>query len=175
MARRTALYVSLASLALAACGREGPAPDFTVRGTGVVVRTDAAFAASADFPARVESTLDAALAYWGGDWGRLDGVTVTFEGAPSVECGGAHGAIGCYDGDIRVTTRDPSVELTCVEQTALVHEVGHAVIGDPDHRDPRWMDFRALADDLSGRTGYSWSGAAGCPIYRSIWVHPPRH
>jgi hypothetical protein len=174
MARRTSSATLLTILALAACGREGTAPDFTVRGTGVWVRTDAAFAASADFPARVESTLDAALAYWGGDWRDLEGVSVTFEGETSVACGGVHGAIGCYDGDIRVSTRDPSVELTCVEQTALVHEVGHAVIGDPGHLDPRWMDFQPLATALAGRPGYSTGGAAGCPIYRSIWLHPPQ-
>ena len=45
-------------------------------------------------------------------------------------CGDHAGAFGCYDGDIRVTTRDPSFPFSCVEQTVLVHEVGHAVIGD---------------------------------------------
>ncbi len=28
----------------------------------------------------------------------------------------------------------------CAEATALAHEVGHVVLGDPDHRDARWRD-----------------------------------
>jgi hypothetical protein len=31
----------------------------------------------------------------------------------------------------------------CPEQTALIHEIGHAVIGDPEHRDPRWAHYSA--------------------------------
>jgi hypothetical protein len=165
-------------LGLAACGgaAPGPAPTaaFAVRGVGVVVRTAAPFAARPDFPARVESTVEAALAYWGGGWDRLDGVTIDFEGTPHVACAGTAGAIGCFDGDIRVTTQDPTVELTCVEQTALVHEVGHAVIGDAAHTDPRWMDFEPVAQALAGRPGYGAAGEAPCPIYLSLWRHPPQ-
>ena len=44
-------------LAVAACG--GAEPSFHVRDPSVVVRSDAAFTRSVDFPARVESTVDA--------------------------------------------------------------------------------------------------------------------
>jgi hypothetical protein len=159
-------------LAAAACG--GVEPGFQVRDTAVVVRTDAAFTRSPDFPARVESTLAAALAYWGGSWGDLAGSTIAFEGAPHVQCPGQGPSTGCYDGDIRVTTLDAGQTLACVEATVLVHEVGHAVIGDAGHADPRWMDFAALASVLDGRTGYSAGGQAPCRLVANVWRHPPQ-
>jgi hypothetical protein len=163
-------------LGLVACSaRPGQEPDFQVRGAGVVIRTDAAFAHRADFPARVESTIDDALRYWGGSWESLGGSTITFDGSAHVPCNGDASAIGCYDGDIRVSTLDAGVSLRCAEQTVLVHEVGHAVIGDADHLDPRWMDFSALAQDLAGRPGYTAEGEADCTIFPSVWRHPPRH
>ena len=64
------------------------------------------------------------------------------------KCASAPEAIGCYDGDIRVSTRDVSFTYYCVEETVLVHEVGHAVIGDPDHLDyPRRM-LHVVADRI---------------------------
>lgn len=33
----------------------------------------------------------------------------------------------------RRSTRDANFTFYCVEETVLVHEVGHAVLGDPDH------------------------------------------
>jgi hypothetical protein len=167
--RLTGMFASL--LTLAACGSEQP--DFQVRDVAVEVRTDAAFTRSADFPARVESTLSAALAYWGGDFHHLAGVTVTFDGAAHVTCGGWPSATGCYDGDIRVSTRDAGVTVSCVEATVLVHEVGHAVIGDASHADPRWMDFETVAASLVGRPGYGAEGPAGCAPAASVWRHPP--
>jgi hypothetical protein len=163
--------VVLALLAVAACG--GPSPDFQVRGAGVVVRSDAPFTRSPDFPARIESTLDAALRYWGGSWAELEGVIISFEGGLHVACDGHDAATGCFDGDIRVSTRDVAFTYSCVEQTALVHEVGHAAIGDPEHLDPRWMDFEALRDVLGGRAGYHEAGGAPCEIFVSVWRHPP--
>ncbi len=167
-ARRLGL---LASVLLGACG--GPRADFSVHGAGIVVRSDAAFTKQPDFPSRVETTLEAALAYWSGDWKDLQGTTISFEGAQNVECGGKPGAVGCYDGDIRISTRDYGFTFYCVEETTLVHEVGHAVIGDPGHTDPRWMDFGALASSLGGRMGYQDRGAVACDIFVSVWMHPP--
>ncbi len=155
---------------LAACGSQEK-PDFTVHDTGVVLRTTAAFARQPDFPARLASTIDAALAYWGGSWDRLNGATITFYDDPAVPCGGAS-ALGCYDGDVRLTTRDPGIgTFPCVEATVLVHEVGHAIIGDPDHTDPRWMDFGGVAAALQGRVGYSSTGEEACTIWPSVWQH----
>jgi hypothetical protein len=167
------------AVALAIAGCSAPTErevDFTVRDTAIVVETDAPFSQSPDFPERVESTVEAALAYWGGDWTDLAGMTITFAGTRWVRCGGAESALGCYDGDIRVTTSDPGVgTLSCVEQTVLVHEVGHAVIGDHRHEDPRWMELQPVAEELSGRRGYGSSGDdVDCEIAVSVWRHP-RH
>jgi hypothetical protein len=160
-----------AALTLAACG--GPSPDFKVHGAGIVVRSDAAFTKQPDFPSRVGSTLEAALAYWGGTWSDLQGKLITFEGAQHVSCGEATSAVGCYDGDIRVSTRDFGLTFYCVEETTLVHEVGHAIIGDPSHMDPRWLDFGDVARSLAGRRGYQDRYELPCEIFVSVWQHPP--
>jgi hypothetical protein len=167
----------LAALALASCGLPNtlPArePDFAVRDVSIVVRSDAPFTQATDFPGRVESTVQAALDYWGGTWSDLAGRSITFEQAQNVICGAHQGAFGCFDGDIRLSTRDPAFTFSCVEQTVLVHEVGHAVIGDAGHTDPRWMDFHSLTSRLDGRRGYSASGADSCQLFPSVWQHPP--
>jgi hypothetical protein len=169
--------VALLGFALAACGggagANGDHPEFTVRGADVVVNSTAAFTRSSDFPGRVESTVAAALRYWGGDWSQLDGRTISFEGERNVRCTGHDNAVGCFDGNIRVTTRDVTFTYSCVEETALVHEVGHAVIGDPDHTDPRWMDFTSVQRELIGRAGYGDAGATACDIHMSVWRQPP--
>jgi hypothetical protein len=167
--------LGLAAVVLASCGSPNAvsrAPDFAVRDVSVVIRSDAPFTQATDFPGRVESTLAAALEYWGGSWDHLAGRSITFEGAQTVTCGSHHGAFGCFDGDIRLTTRDPAFTFSCVEQTVLVHEVGHAVIGDASHRDVRWMDFHALTSLLDGRRGYSTRGDENCQLFPSVWQHP---
>src|SRR5512138_335099 len=143
--------------------------DFVVHETAVVVDTDAPFAQQPDLAPRVESTVEAALRYWGGDWATLRGRTITLSGRASVRCGGSEGALGCFDGDVRVTTADPGTgTVRCVEQTVLVHEIGHAVLGDPYHEDPRWMQLEPVEGALAGRVGYTASGEADCTIHLSV-------
>lgn len=162
--------LAAAALALAGCGE---APGFSVHGVHVIAETDAPFARQPDFPARIESTMDASLRYWGGGWQDLAGMSVTLSGAPYVPCGGASSSLGCYDGAIRVTTQDPgSGTFSCVEQTVLVHEIGHAVIGDPLHEDPRWMQLEPVEAALAGRVGYTGKGEVECVISPSVWRHP---
>ncbi len=169
VARSVAVAVGLLA---ASCGG-GREPDFYVHETGVVVASDVPFASRRDLPARLESTVAAALAYWGGDWRALRGRTITLSGAARVTCAGGEPSLGCYDGTIRVTTSDPGLgPWACVEQTVLVHEVGHAVLGDPLHEDPRWMQLEPVGDALAGRTGYTATGEVGCTIYLSVWRHP---
>jgi len=159
-------------LALAACG--GPERGgLEVRGLDVVVDSAAPFARSGDLPARLESTAEAALVYWGGSWADLDGYTLRLTDAASVPCGG-EASLGCTaGGEIAVVTADPGAgTFACVEQTVLVHEIGHAVIGDPWHEDPRWMGFEPVAEALAGRAGYGADGPADCLITRSTWQHP---
>jgi hypothetical protein len=109
----------------------------------------------------------------GGSWSDLAGRSVTLEGDQHVGCPGIPSATGCYDGDIRVSTNDIGATFSCVEETALVHEVGHAVIGDAGHTDQRWMDFTALALALAGRIGYARDAEVDCAIFVSVWRHPP--
>lgn len=169
MVRTLRATFPILAVAAAACGPA--APDFEVQGARVRVETVAPFAHQADFPARIETTVDAALRYWGGSWDDLRGSTITF-GGEYVSCSGHDRALGCFDGDIRVATADPGIGVfDCVEQTVLVHEVGHAVIGDLLHEDPRWMEFDALAAELSGRQGWDESGEAPCEIHPSAWRH----
>jgi hypothetical protein len=154
----------------AACGSR---PDFELHGVGVVIAAKTPFAMRPDLPARLESTVEAALGYWGGSWSDLRLVTITLEDSRYVECPGNASATGCFDGrDLRVSTQDLGTPFACVEQTVLVHEVGHAVIGDPNHVDPRWMDFEPVALGLDGRTGYTPDAEVACPIFVSVWRHP---
>ena len=167
-----ASVLALAAIALSACGT-GTDRQFAVRDVQVVVRSDEPFTRAVDFPSRVESTVEVALEYWGGSWDQLAGRSITFEGEQNVECGTHRGAFGCFDGDIRLSTRDLAFPFSCVEQTVLVHEIGHAIIGDAAHLDPRWMDFSAVMERLQGRLGYAATGEVDCTLYPSVWRHPP--
>lgn len=158
------------------CGQAvapGAPQELDVHGVTVVLATSAPFSQAPDFPARIESTLAAALAYWGGGWTDLDGATVELSDAPHVACGTSSAALGCQEGrSIRLTVQDPSVgQFACVEQTVLVHEVGHAVMGDPMHLDPRWMELEPVRQALEGRIGYTQEGQVPCILYVSVWRH----
>ncbi|MBI5069047.1 MAG: hypothetical protein HZB56_12480 [Deltaproteobacteria bacterium] len=162
----------LVAAALAACDGTAPAPDFQVRGLDVVVATDAPFARRPDLAARIESTVQASLDYWGGGWEQLAGATLTLSGADAVPCAG-QSSLGCWDGDLRITTRDPGAgTFSCVEATVLVHEVAHAVIGDRYHTDPRWMQMEPVQAALSGRVGYGSAGEEPCVVVAGVWRHP---
>lgn len=166
--------VAVGWLALAAaCGAPGPDPGLAVQQARIHVESSAPFTARPDFPARLESTIGAALDYWGGSWTDLAGFDITLTDEPHVACGASTAALGCLEGrSIRLTTTDPGLgELSCVEQTVLVHEVGHAVLLDSRHEDPRWMELDAVAEALAGRTGYSRDGEVPCQIYPSVWRH----
>ena len=167
---QAAAIVLLASTA--SCGADRP--DFYVAGVGVVVQTDAPFSRHPDFAGRIGSAVSAALAYWGGSWEDLRGSRITFLEGPYVPCSAREGAVGCYDGQFRISASDPGAgTFECVEQTVLVHEIGHAVIGDPLHTDPRWMEFDSVLAALAGRSGYTADGETACDIALSVWRHPP--
>jgi hypothetical protein len=55
-----------------------------------------------------------------------------------------------------------------LEATALVHEVGHAIIYDPDHLDPRWSHDRMkpLADELERGIP---NDEPSCPCNMAYW------
>ena len=163
------LVVFGALLGLAACGGS---PSAQPGGVQVVLETSAPFAYQPDFSDRMQNTVAVALDYWGGAQDDLDGRTITFVDDQYVACNGS-AALGCYDGNIRLTTRDPGLgTFACVEATILVHEIGHLVLGDPRHTDPRWMEMDTVAAELSGRPGYTASGDTPCITYLSVWRHP---
>ena len=171
---RSASITALALLLAATSCGGGDRADFYVNGDGIGVKTDAPFARGSDVQPRVEETLSAALTYWGGSWSDLLGRRISLLEGPYVPCGSATGATGCFDGDLAISASDPGTgTFSCVEQTVLVHEVGHAVIGDPEHTDPRWMDFGSLVAALGGRPGYTSDGESRCDIFPSVWRHPP--
>lgn len=179
MPRSCALIVTaLLGPALAACGgpEDSDAPATQVqspRGLHLELATDAPFTRAADFDARMESTIEVALQYWGGSWALLEDRTIHLVDTPTVDCGGRE-SLGCYDGHaIWFTTRDPGTgTVACIEQTVLVHEIGHLVLGDADHHDPRWMELAPVAAALSGRVGYQDGGTVPCDTYPSVWRHP---
>jgi hypothetical protein len=172
-ARLTAAPVALVLALACGQGRDRAPTELAVNQLDVVLETSAPFSTQTDFPARLTSTIEAALAYWGGSWDDLRDLKVTLTDAATVPCRGRQ-ALGCFeDGELRLTTRDPSLgTFSCVEQTVLVHEIGHAVIGDAYHQDPRWMEMDAVSSALSGRMGYDTAGEVTCPIYVSVWRHP---
>jgi len=167
---RGARGLLVCSVVLVACGGS---ETFSVHDTAIVVRTNAPFAQSADLPVRVESTISAALSYWGGNWDDLRGLTIALESERHVPCHGVPGAVGCYEGrEMQVSTSETATRpWRCVEQTVLVHEIGHAVIGDSNHTDPRWMDFGAVAARLQGRRGYGPVADEPCDLFPSVWQH----
>jgi len=174
MGRWSALLV--AALAFACGGGDAntaaSAASLDVDGVLVALNSSAPFAHAPDFPARLESTLQAALTFWGGTWRQVQGRTITFVDDPTVPCGDAQ-ALGCFEGSITLTTRDPGTgTVACVEQTVLVHEIGHLILGDPLHTDPRWMEMTSLAAELGGQPGYTASGETRCTAYESVWQHP---
>jgi hypothetical protein len=125
----------------------------------------ASFARDAEFPARLERMMRLGARYWSGSddltpWRAWD---LRFEGT-AFNCGSLEGrALGCTDQanhTMAVSTKDPASFLykwsvPCVELTEVIHEMGHAYLGDHDHRDPRWRRFgplfeKVLLDDDDG-------------------------
>jgi hypothetical protein len=171
---RHATHIVALALGLAAAGCSDRPADFYVQGTGVVVETDAPFANHQEFPRRLEEVVSVALRYWGGAWRDLEGATITFSGSQYVACGGHERALGCHQGnEMRISTIDPGLgTVHCVEQTVLVHEIGHAILGDQLHEDPRWMQLEPVRDELEGGDGYTPDGWVECAIAVSVWRHP---
>ncbi|HZZ84109.1 MAG TPA: hypothetical protein VFE30_06200 [Anaeromyxobacteraceae bacterium] len=121
-----------------------------------------------DLQARTERTIQLAAQRWRSE--PVSSVAVHFGG--DRVCGTA---LGCNNGDeIWVSDwiayhwpeRWELVLASCVEQSVLVHEVGHLVIGDPGHTDPRWRTgWEELWTELSSAPGCasipysgSWDG-----------------
>lgn len=172
-----------AALSLA-CGGPGPLParlppSLDVDGVPVAVSSSAPWSSGADLPARLSRIIGAGARHWGGTAAGLAGWQLQLVDGP-VPCGADPGdrlsghLDGCTDHGARIMTVsgadwfDPatgeSADATCLEQLPVVHEVGHALIGDHDHRDPRWREWSDVLAALS----------PACPgLDTSVWAGLP--
>jgi hypothetical protein len=116
----------------------------------------------------VDRALDRAFGYWSAPPDVLAGWVVTYEDH-EVVCNGAR-ASGCCswrEGTLRLQVLDPA----CPETAQLVHELGHAVLHDPGHRDPRWS--RGREQDETRRSVREPGASAGCARSRYYTAPSP--
>ncbi|MBI5067298.1 MAG: hypothetical protein HZB56_03590 [Deltaproteobacteria bacterium] len=110
-------------LTLAACGQPRPHCSFTEAGTCYVVE---AGRPSADALHRAR---EQAEGVWGA--GVLSGWTVRL--APATDCSASSDACALLD-EREIVIR----WVSPCSLALLIHEAGHAAVGDPHHLDPRW-------------------------------------
>ena len=95
-----------------------------------------------DLEERVSAAAGGAAEVWGASARALDGYQLVLEQRP-FDCGRtgveADRIVGCTWRAGRVI-QVLALGSACPEATAIAHEVGHALLGDDDHRDPRWRD-----------------------------------
>ena len=95
-----------------------------------------------DLAERVSAVVADAARVWGASAAALDGYRIALEQRP-FDCGRdgvtADHIIGCTWLDRRLI-QVLALGSGCPEATVIAHEVGHAVIGDSGHSDPRWRD-----------------------------------
>lgn len=94
-------------------------------------------------PERTAKAAGAMARVWGGGPGDLDGWSIRYSDR-FIETNGKARVVGkatrtpvLGGGTILIWSGTSNV---CLEATDLAHEVGHVVIRDHDHRDPRWVD-----------------------------------
>ncbi len=104
--------------------------------------SSAEWAGTAAGTADLDRVVDLAAAHWGRPRNELDGWTLRLVDGAISTCGdlaptsGSFG--GCTDpGESLVTVRADMGE--CGALATTVHEIGHALIGDPYHRSPLWV------------------------------------
>src|SRR3990172_683808 len=111
-------------------------------------------------PSRIYKLLDVSARYWGAEGiEALESYTVKLQDEP---VGG--GNSGKHWGECDAILMSTGAPYQCLEQTALAHEVGHAIVGDHDHKDPRWQSDRlwSLAVELS-------EGVSDCVVSPRWW------
>lgn len=120
------------------------------QGATVRVESTAPWAGSPSLRGDIATIVAASLRYWRGM--NLDGWTIEITDGP-VDCPFAHEgqANGCSIGAERRilvstmayvdTGSGEPIQAKCPEQTVLIHEIGHAIISDIRHTDPRWTDW----------------------------------
>lgn len=102
----------------------------------VVLDVEDPAAVTAEDLARLDAALVAGGRFWGVDPAHvLRGWTIVLHGSRDV-CG-VSGASGCCTRECHRIDLGADDEPGCIEWAAI-HELGHAVIHDGDHTDPRW-------------------------------------
>lgn len=99
--------------------------------------------------AEVERSIEVGAEVWGVDDGVLSGWTIAFQGGwfPCQTAAGAEWTWGCtYPAHRLVYAAPDDGPLRC-RSSVLVHEIGHVVIGDPAHTDPRWVEAAGRATE----------------------------
>jgi hypothetical protein len=121
------------ALTLVACGEQRP---LDVTCDGCV--NAPAWVHSDSMKSRTVAIAGAAAGAWGGSLDDLEWWTVRYTTEIITYCNPITGIFwGCTGaGDIGVFLQN----APCPEMTSLAHEIGHVIIGDHDHADPRWKD-----------------------------------
>lgn len=108
-------------------------------------------------------------------WGRrdLDGWTVRF--VTDVDrCGAAsswdQAIMGCTDPEQRTIDVRVDASSSCVEGTALLHEIGHVALPDDHgHADPRWSSGEFWYEMLGAVEGEIRQGDTACADEIEAW------
>jgi hypothetical protein len=100
------------------------------------------YLAAPDLEEHVSVVAANAALTWGGSPDSLGGYRLVLEQKP-FDCGrsgeAAERVVGCTWPDEKLI-QVLALGAACPEATTIAHEVGHAVLGDAQHRDPRWRD-----------------------------------
>lgn len=135
-------------LLAAACGGPERSP-LSVAVDGPIAPYAPDYVSAPDLEQRVSAVADGAAQVWGAPADDLAGYRILLEQQP-FDCGrsgeDAERIVGCTWQDRRLI-QVLALGAACPEATALPHEIGHAILGDNEHRDARWRD-RAFWDRM---------------------------
>ncbi len=126
-----------------------------LRSDGIPVVMPRASMRTPEFEARIAKVIDTGLAYWHVPRSALDGWRIVFVEEAS-RCSATEAATGCNDQashTITVLLSSHEPISTCIEETSLLHELGH--LRFVDHSQHEWCGL----DDVI----HSFAGTAGCP------------
>jgi hypothetical protein len=145
----------------AACGGREDAMPLSVAVEGPIEASTPPYVSAPGLADRARAVASTAAITWGAAPHALDGWSLTFAQAPFA-CGeaAANRAIGCTRWDER-EIEVLAFGAACPEATALPHEVGHVVLRDARHDDPRWCDrafWRRMREALAP------TAPAGCTL-----------
>jgi hypothetical protein len=149
--------VLAAMLALVSCAggdglSEGAACSYVVHGACLIIPETATVRPTPP-DVRAARGIEKGAAYWGVDVDSIvDGVIIRVERAASVRCGSTPDALGCaywepYERERMIVAVD---EGDGCFDAVLPHEIGHFVIGDNAHTDPRWEFVPVTCVDPAG-------------------------